>query len=120
MTKIEELYDKLFLNPKTEGDHAFNKELIRQGFQDMLAPKEIPMTASRIAKSICMAWEEVLIDSELERLHGQIVRAIESAAVIPTENEFAGMFGHRGLLEKRIAWDAYDFITQEIKRRSGG
>lgn len=60
MTKIEELYDKLFLNPKTEGDHAFNKELIRQGFQDMLAPKEIPMTASRIAKSICMAWEEVL------------------------------------------------------------
>ena len=37
--KPEELYDKLFLNPKTEADHAFNEELIRQAFEEQAAQK---------------------------------------------------------------------------------
>ena len=43
--KPEELYDKLFLHPITEGDHAFNKELIRQAFAqiDVTLPSELEL-----------------------------------------------------------------------------
>ena len=35
------------------------------------------MTLDKLALSVSAAWEEVLIDSELERLHGQVLRVLQ-------------------------------------------